>query len=162
VLRAPLNSGVRHQVKQLAWRIAVFCLLALVTSNAALYGRGGWFEAFVSNRTFVEPFGWLDAGSLIMWAFELLLFFALGVVVSGLFRAYRPSLWALTFGAICGVLHFLPSQHWFAHDAPRSAYFWLYGVYFIPAFGAWLGSRVSWCLTIHSSGRSSAKAASRR
>lgn len=143
-------------MKQLAWRITAFCLLALVTSNAALYGRAGWFEAFVSGRTFVEPFGWLDTSNLIMWAFEFLLFFALGIVVSGLFRPYRPGLWALAFGIVCGALHFLPSRHWFAPNAPQSAYFWLYGIYFIPAIGAWLGSHVSWCLSTHSSERSSA------
>ena len=143
-------------MKQLAWRIAVFCLLALITSNAARYGRAGWFEALVSDQIFHEPFGWLDTSSLIMWAFEFLLFFALGIVVSGLFRAYRPGLWALAFGIVCGVLHFLPSRHWFASNAPRSAYFWVYGIYFTPTFGAWLGSHVSWCLTTHCSGRSSA------
>jgi len=127
-------------VKQLAWRISVFCLLVLVASNAARFGRAGWFEAFVNNRTFHEPFGWLDIAGLILWSFEFLFFFAMGILVSGLFRSHRPGLWALAFGAICGALHLLPSHHGFSPDASWSVYFWVYSIYFIPALAAWTGA----------------------
>jgi len=155
-----------------AWKFAVFGLLVLTAVVCSQLGRVGWFEAFIDNRIFSVPFGILDWAQLISWCFEFLFFFACGVLVAGLFIANGPRWWGFAFGLICGLLHFLGSGNGFTSNATWSTYFWAYGVYLVPALGAFVGASAShalsvWhardsCPTIHSSGRAARAAKFRR
>ena len=125
---------------KLAAKLLVFVVLVIVAVVAASFGRVGWSEALTNERTFTEPFAWFNSPEAISWGFELLFFFAFGMLVARLFQPEAPRLWAFAFGAICGALHFWLSRDHFASEAPWSLYVWAYGNYVMPAVGALLGA----------------------
>src|SRR5262249_14311297 len=114
---------------KLAWKLLAFASLLIAVTVIAPFGRAAWSEALVNNRTFSEPFIWFNSPEAIYWAFELLFFFAFGLLVAALFRSSHSHRWALAFGAAGGAFHFLLSRDQLMRGAPWSLYIWVYGNY---------------------------------
>jgi hypothetical protein len=110
-------------------------------------GSTGWAEAFVNDRVWSVPFGWVSWPDLISWLFLLLLFLALGVAITWFVRSTRVLVWAGALGAVFSVLQMVLSHHGFAEHAGFYAYFWAYGRYLIPPVGSlvggWMALRLS-------------------
>jgi len=125
---------------RLAGKLLLFIALLIVALVVVPFGRIGWSEALVNERTFSEPFFWFNSPEAILWGFELLYFFVFGVLVASLFSSKAPRLFAFAFGAICGVVHFWLSRDHIMPEAPSSLYVWVYGTYAMPAIGALVGA----------------------
>jgi len=134
----------------LLYRIVVFALLLTVAIYGGWYGSAGWDSAFINERVFSAPFGWVEWASLISWSFFLIFFFALGLLFAALFGPPYSVWWALALGCAYGFRYFRLSGHSFQPDANWATYFFAYGTYFMPALGAVAGA---WFSTVLARGR---------
>jgi hypothetical protein len=127
----------------LAYLMGALCVAWILEA----VGRVGWDVALVNDRVWGVPFGWVSWPHLISWLFLLLLFFALGVVITWFVRSKRVLCWAAAPGAIFSVVQFVLSHHLFGEHAGLVGYVWMYGQYLMPPIGSlaggWLALRLS-------------------
>ena len=121
----------------------VFAIFLMLATYGAWYGGVGWNEAFVNDRTFASPLGWIDLGTLISWGFFFIFFFALGLLFTSLFGSRHSGWWTGALGAAYGLSYFHFSRNYFQPSANWATYFFAYGTYFIPTLGALSGAFVA-------------------
>ena len=134
-----MSSGLRN--------VTIWLLTLVVALVGWSWLSTGWRFAMTDDQIFPLSFGWINWISLLTWSFDFLWFFALGISLSGLLRSSQKSLWALAFGAVFSLIHFLTSHTWFAPDTRFATYFWHFGQYLVPPFAAYAGVQLSLRLT---------------
>jgi hypothetical protein len=105
---------------------------------AGAFGRLGWNLAFVDGRSFRAWYG-LDWSILISGWFDLLFFFAMGMVVANLVGGSRRIGWALAFGLLDVAIRLLLGRNSFAADAEWYVYLPVYLQFIFAPLGAAAG-----------------------
>ena len=121
--------------------LVAFPLIYAVASFAGF----AWFEAFVSDRTFTEYFGFIAGDSVLVWAFYFIFFVAIGIGFPALLRTNRPLIWATCFGLAYSLYRLVAETHYIFYP-DLHLYVSLVGEYAMPilgcAVGALLGRRI--------------------
>ena len=102
-----------------------------------------WSHLTLNGHTFSTSLIWLHYGYLLIWLFEFLWSFVVGVALARALRSNYTLSVASSLGIAAGLLHFLRSRNYINPEAHWSTYVWVYGEYFVPAIGAAIGAAVT-------------------
>lgn len=125
-------------MRAIAWKVVAWVLIFVVAFFAGEIGRRGWDDAFVMNRVFSTSVG-IPWDSLISYCFDLLFFFAVGLLTAGLIGSRWNWLWATAVGLASGVLQFHWTHIHFTSAATFSGQVSAYLGFVMPALGAFIG-----------------------
>jgi hypothetical protein len=117
-------------VRTIAWKVPVFILLTLAAWLSGDILGAGWNEAFVNDRIFSTSIG-VNWATIISSSFDVIFFFACGLLTTAVLGGSRNFWWAVALGAVCAALRLFLTRHFFYYEVSWGRYAWTYGVYAI-------------------------------